>query len=262
LNCAAIPPTLLESELFGHVKGAFTGARVDRPGLFERARGGTVFLDEIGELDISLQPKLLRALQERTTRPVGSDHDVKVDVRLVAATNRDLATAVEKGRFRSDLLYRLNVIEIVVPPLRDRGRDVLLLAQYFVEKFARAMKRQVYGVQASCAARLTAYSWPGNVRQLANVIERAVALTRSALITVEDLPEGILTPDAAAAIPSEGSELDAFPQLKEIERRYIRRVLKAAGGNKTVAARILGVNRRTLYRKDLGPQKPDPKEVS
>ena len=178
LNCAALPEGLLEADLFGHVKGAFTDARADRPGLFERARGGTIFLDEIAELSPSLQPKLLRALQERVIRPVGSDHEQATDVRVVTATNVDLPGAVRAKRFREDLFYRLNVIEIVVPPLRERGRDILLLAQTFVERSARVMRRDVIGLTASCAAKLMAYSWPGNVRELANVIERAQSPSR------------------------------------------------------------------------------------
>jgi two-component system response regulator AtoC len=249
VNCAAIQPSLLESELFGHVRGAFTDARSDRSGLFERARGGTIFLDEIAELPMSLQPKLLRALQERTIRPVGADREVAIDVRLIAATNVDLGFAVEERRFREDLFYRLNVIEIPMPPLRERGEDVLLLAVHFVDHFARKMRRPGSTMTASCAAVLSGYEWPGNVRELANVIERAVALSPSSQITVDDLPEQVRAGRAARVkATAEGSEL---VPLEEIERRYIRRVLEAARGNKTLAAQILGVNRRTLYRKDV-----------
>jgi two-component system response regulator HydG len=249
LNCAAIPATMLEAELFGHVKGAFTDARTARPGLFERARGGTILLDEVAELELTLQPKLLRALQEKAIRPVGSDAEIDIDVRVVTATNVDLRRAVEQGRFRADLLYRLDVIQIVVPPLRERGRDVLLLAEHFLRQCAKSMSREVAGITAPCAARLMAYSWPGNVRELANVIERAVALTRTTHLMAEDLPAHVKegTPGAAEGTPLASEEL--LP-LEEVERRYIRRVMAAAKGNKTLAAQILGVDRRTLYRKE------------
>jgi two-component system response regulator HydG len=243
LNCAAIPETLVEAELFGHVKGAFTDARTRRAGLFELARGGTLFLDEIAELHLPLQPKLLRALQEKAIRPIGSDREVPVDVRLVTATNVDLADAVGKRTFRADLFYRLNVVEIVVPPLRERGRDVVLLAQHFLERSARMMGRDISGIAPSCAAKLAAYPWPGNVRELANVMERAVALSRTTRLTVEDLPDHVTSSNAVV-----GGE--ALMPLEELERRHIRRVMKATGGNKTRAAQILGVDRRTLYRND------------
>jgi len=250
VNCAAIPETLLESELFGHTKGAFTDARTERAGLFERAKGGTVFLDEIGDLHMALQPKLLRALQERVIRRIGGEREVPIDVRLVAATNTDLGDAVAKRRFRADLFYRVNVIEVRLPPLRERGRDVLLLARYFIEQFAHRMGRSASGLAAPCAARLAAYSWPGNVRELANVIERAVALSRSSRLAVEDLPRHVRSPDASHIVSTTEQTRELVP-LHEVERRYIRRVLEATGGNKTLAAQILGVHRRTLYRKDL-----------
>jgi DNA-binding NtrC family response regulator len=249
LNCAAIPEKLLESELFGHVKGAFTDARASRAGLFERAKGGTVFLDEIAELPPAMQPKLLRALQERVVRPVGSDREVPIDVRVVAATNADLSGAVEAGRFRADLFYRLNVIEMRMPPLRERGSDVSLLAAHFVDQFARTAGRRVVGISPSCAAKLMAYPWPGNVRELANAIERAVALTHTAQITPEDLPESVRAHDATPRSTASEPIEDLAP-LEEVERQYIRRVMAATGGNKTLAAKILGVHRRTLYRKD------------
>jgi DNA-binding NtrC family response regulator len=250
LNCAAIPENLLEAELFGHVKGAFTDARSARGGLFEQAQGGTLFLDEIADLHLSLQPKLLRALQERAIRPLGSEREIEVDVRLITATNVDLASAVLRREFRADLFYRLNVVEIVAPPLRERGDDVLLLARHLLKEYSRAMERDVVGLTSGCAAKLKAYSWPGNVRELANVIERAVALTRWSHLDVEDLPRHVREHAATTCTVSAEDGGQALASLAEVERLHIGRVLKATGGNKSRAAEILGVHRRTLYRKD------------
>jgi len=248
INCAAVPETLIESELFGHVRGAFTDARASRPGLFVEASGGTLFLDEIGELPLAMQPKLLRALQERKARPVGGSAEVPFDVRIVAATNRDLEEAVEERRFREDLYYRINVIHVEMPPVRARGSDVLLLAQRFVEDFAARSGKEVTGVSPAAAEKLLAYSWPGNVREIQNCIERAVALTRYPEITVEDLPEKIREHRPSHVIVA-GDDPSELVPLEEVERRYILRVLEAVGGNKTLAARKLGLDRKTLHRK-------------
>ena len=248
INCAAMPEQLLESELFGHARGAFTDAKAARTGLFIKANGGTLFLDEVGELPLALQPKLLRALQERTVRPVGGDAELPFDARLVAATNRDLELAVEEGRFREDLYYRLNVIGLELPPLRARGNDVLLLAQRFLEHFAARSGKRVVGLSAAAAQRLVAYAWPGNVRELQNCIERAVALTAYEELTVEDLPERIRD-YRAPSNASQGGDPSELVSLEEMERRYIQRVLDTVGGSRTLASRILGVDRKTLYRK-------------
>ncbi|MDY7233191.1 sigma-54-dependent transcriptional regulator [Hyalangium rubrum] len=248
LNCAAMPEQLLESELFGHVKGAFTDARTPRTGLFVEATGGTLFLDEVGELPLALQPKLLRALQERKVRPVGGNEEVEFDARIVAATNRDLELAVAEGRFREDLYYRLNVINIELPPLRARGNDALLLSQRFIEHFAARTGKRVVGLSPAAAQRLLTYGWPGNVRELQNCIERAVALTSFEQLTVEDLPERIRNYSAPRVVP-EVADMSELVTLEEVERRYIQRVLEAVGGSRTLAARILGVDRKTLYRK-------------
>ncbi|MET0406066.1 MAG: sigma-54 dependent transcriptional regulator [Cystobacter sp.] len=254
INCAAMPEALLESELFGHVKGAFTDAKASRPGLFVKAHGGTLFLDEVGELPLTLQPKLLRALQERMVRPVGGETEVAFDARIVAATNRDLELAVEEGRFREDLYYRLNVIGVELPPLRARGNDVLLLAQRFLEHFATRSGKRVVGLSPAVAQRLLAYSWPGNVRELQNCIERAVALTTYEQLTVEDLPDRIR--DYRAPSPqTQEQDVSELVSLEEMERRYIQRVLETVGGSRTLASRILGVDRKTLYRK-LGRRHP------
>jgi DNA-binding NtrC family response regulator len=248
INCAAMPETLLESELFGHVKGAFTDARADRAGLFVQASGGTLFLDEIGDMPLGMQAKLLRALQERKVRPVGGSHEVGFDVRVVAATNRDLDTAVVEQRFREDLYFRINVIQIAVPPLRARGNDVLVLAQSFVEHFAGRSGKKVTGLQTAVAERLLAYQWPGNVRELQNAIERAVAVTQFSAITVDDLPERIREYHVSHVLVA-GEDPSELSTMEEVERRYIARVLQAVGGNKTLAAKVLGFDRKTLYNK-------------
>jgi two-component system response regulator HydG len=248
LNCAAVPEHLLESELFGHLRGAFTDARVARAGLLSQADGGTLFLDEIGDMPLALQPKLLRALQERAVRPVGGDTEVSFDARVIVATNRDLETAVEERRFRADLYYRINVIHLALPALRARGSDVLLLAQHFLSRFAAQAGKQVTALSSAAAERLLAYSWPGNVRELENCMERAVALARYAQVHVEDLPEKIrdYRPSHVLLAAEDPSEL---VPMEEVERRYVLRVLDAVGGNKREAARILGFDRKTLYRK-------------
>jgi DNA-binding NtrC family response regulator len=248
INCAAMPETLLESELFGHVRGAFTDARSDRAGLFVQASGGTLFLDEIGDMPLGMQAKLLRALQERKARPVGGDREIPFDVRIVAATNRDLDSAVAEQRFREDLYFRINVIQIAVPPLRARGNDVLLLAQSFIERFAARTGKRVTGLGIAVAERLLSYSWPGNVRELENAIERAVAVTRFAEITVDDLPERIRDYRVSHVLVAAEDPSELVP-MEEVERRYIARVMQAVGGNKTLAAKVLGFDRKTLYNK-------------
>jgi DNA-binding NtrC family response regulator len=247
INCAAVPPSLLESELFGHVKGAFTDARTSRTGLFVQANGGTLFLDEIGELPLDMQPKLLRALQERTVRPVGSNTEVGFNVRVVAATNQDLEAAILDKRFREDLFYRVNVVRVNVPPLRDRGSDVLVLAQHFISKFADRAGRKVVGLSPPAAEKVLSYGWPGNVRELENCIERAVALAHFDQITVEDLPDKIRDYRAERLRTAEENP-EGLVSLETVERRHVLRVLEQTGGNKLRAAAILGVDRRTLYR--------------
>jgi len=248
VNCAAIPPTLLESELFGHVRGAFTDARHDREGLCLQADGGTLLLDEIADLPLELQPKLLRMLVVGAVRPVGSDRELPFDARVIAATHRDLRTEVEEGRFREDLFFRLEVLSVEVPPLRARGRDVLLLAQRCVERAAHSEGRRVLGLTPAAAERLFAYSWPGNVRELENAIEHAVALTSYEKIVVDDLPARIRDYRSSDVLVA-SQDPSELVTLEEVERRYLLRVLESVGGNKTLAARILGLDRRTLYRK-------------
>jgi len=248
INCAALPEPLLESELFGHVKGAFTDARSASPGLLLEANQGTLFLDEIGEFPLTLQSKLLRVLEERKVRPVGGNKESPFDSRILTATNRDLEAAVEAGQFREDLLYRIDVIQLHVPPLRTRGMDILLLAQHYLTQFARQNNKEVTGISKPFAEKLLAYAWPGNVRELRNVIERAVALTQFEKLSVEDLPEKIRDYRSSRLVLGCEDPNDLVP-LEEIERRYILHVLKIVGGNKSVAARELGLDRKTLYRK-------------
>jgi DNA-binding NtrC family response regulator len=248
VNCSAMPEALLESELFGHTKGAFTDAREARAGLFAQAKGGTLFLDEIGEMPLPLQPKILRALQERRIRPLGSNTEIAIDVRIIAATNRDLEEAIEEKRFREDLYFRLNVIQIALPPLRSRAGDVLLLAQHFLEGAARRAGKALTGIAAPAAAKLAEYSWPGNVRELQNCMERAATLARFEQVILDDLPERIRDYRSSHVLVT-GDDPAEFAPMEEVERRYVLRVLEAVGGNKTTAARILGFERKTLYRK-------------
>ena len=238
----------MESELFGHVRGAFTDACAARTGLFVQANGGTLLLDEIGELPLSLQPKLLRVLQERAVRPVGGDAEIPCDVRLVATTNRDLEAAVAEGTFREDLYFRINVIQIEMPPLRARGSDVLLLAQHFIERYAGGAGKRVVGLSPEAAERLLAHDWVGNVRELQNCMERAVALARSERVALEDLPEK-LRRRHRSRVPVGADDPSALVPLEEAERRHILHVMETVQGNKTVAAQVLGLDRKTLRRK-------------
>jgi transcriptional regulator with GAF, ATPase, and Fis domain len=252
INCAAIPEGLLESELFGHLKGAFTGAVARKKGRFEVADGGTLFFDEVGDLPLSLQPKLLRALQEREIVPVGGETPIPVDVRVLSATHRQLQALVADGRFREDLFYRLNVVPIEIPPLRDRASDIPLLAEYFVARFARRSGQPVTGISVRAMERLVRYPWPGNVRELANVLERAVVLSTSSVLD-EDvvLPEAEVRSPASlpAVATADGSSLPAFHDaVSAYKRELIAEAIRRADGNRAAAARALGLQRTYLYR--------------
>jgi DNA-binding NtrC family response regulator len=244
LNCAALSETLLESQLFGHVRGAFTGAITPQKGLLEEADGGSLFLDEIGDMSLPLQAKLLRVLQERDFIPVGATRPKSVDVRFIAATNKELAREVKEGRFREDLFYRLNVIPINLPPLRERKEDIEPLARHFLAKFRQHMKKEVTDLTPEAIRKLTDYSWPGNIRELENVIERAVILARTPLLTPDQLP--LL---ASEPPPVDQDRQERLITLATVEREHIQHVLKKTGYHKSRTARILGIARRTLDRK-------------
>lgn len=244
VNCAALTESLLESELFGHEKGAFTGAQKQRDGRFVQADGGTLFLDEIGEMPVTLQAKLLRALQQGEVQRLGSDRPIRVDVRILAATNRDLEEEVRQGNFREDLYYRLNVISLHVPPLRERTEDIPPLTRHFLLRFAGRNKKNIRGFSSRAMDLMLHYSWPGNVRELENVVERAVILAPSDMITEQDLPVALRAEEGAVSPAAEmGMSLD------DVERVAIVRTLEQVGNNKSEAARILGVTRVTLRSK-------------
>jgi DNA-binding NtrC family response regulator len=250
VNCGALAEGVLESELFGHVRGAFTGAVSDKKGLFEQAHGGVIFLDEIGETTSAVQVRLLRAIEEGEVRPVGASRVVRVDVRVLAATNRDLAAESRSGGFRRDLFFRLNVLEVHVPPLRERREDIGPLVSHFLRLLAPRAGGQAQ-ITPEALADLAERSWPGNVRQLENTIDRLALAARGGVIDVEDLSPAHLTDDEAAAAVEASAGASPFadlPTLRALESRYVRHVLQAAAGNRSRAAQILGIDRRTFYR--------------
>lgn len=249
VNCGAIPENLLESEFFGHVKGAFTGADRDRVGLFETARGGTLFLDEVGELPASLQVKLLRALQEREIRPVGGNQTQTVDVRIIAATNRDLDEAVAEGGFRQDLYYRLAVVPIHLPALVRRAEEIPELARHFLERHQERMGLEVEGIAPDAMEVLLSYPWPGNVRELENVLERALVLTEGPKVSVDDLPHNVRNPSHGTMVSTDDDDLSVKRRLAELERQLIQRALERTSGNKTQAAELLELSPRALRYK-------------
>jgi Nif-specific regulatory protein len=244
INCAALSETLLESELFGHERGAFTGAMLQKKGKLEAADHGTLFLDEAGELPLAFQTKLLRVLQEREFERVGGTRPIQVDVRLIAATNRDLESAIANNTFRQDLYYRLNVVSLKMPPLRDRREDIPLLARHFAAKHGKRAKRRLAGISAEALACLESYDWPGNVRELENALERAVVLGSTDLIMPEDLPEAVLETTPASSAVSGGY----YETVRDEKKRAILAAIERSGGNYTEAARILGVHPNYLHR--------------
>lgn len=262
VNCGGIPAELMESEFFGHAAGAFTGARTQRAGLFQQADGGTLLLDELGEMPLALQAKLLRVLQDGRVRPVGSDHEIQLDVRIIGATNRNLTEAVADGSFREDLFYRLETFALQVPPLRGRGEDALLLAEFFLTRFNARKQQSIRGFTDDTLRALLQYSFPGNVRELQNAVERAATFCDSALIETRHLPQRILDnpteglprhdaqpPPSRTSLPATAETDPAgMPSLETVQRDYIHQVLNATAGNKRKAADILGITRRTLYR--------------
>ncbi len=246
INCAAIPETLLESELFGYVRGAFTDARKDRRGLFQAASGGLLFLDEISEIPLSLQAKLLRVIEDKEVRPLGTNQSEKVDARLVSACNRDPELLVQEGRFR-DLYYRLNVIRMDLPPLRERVDDIPILIEHFMRKFSEQSQRKLDGIEPEALAALTNYHWPGNIRELEHTIERAVLLGKESRIGLQDFPPSLVARNDNV-LPLADALAKSYT-LRDLEKEYIMRVMEIVGGNKTEAAKTLGVDRTTLYRK-------------
>jgi two-component system response regulator AtoC len=249
INCGAIPDTLMESELFGHKRGAFTDAHADKPGIFQEASGGTLFLDEVGELTLSLQVKLLRVLQEGVVRPLGGGKDVTVDVRVIAASVRDLSKEVAEGRFREDLYYRLNVLQIVVPPLRDRLEDVSLLIDHFIARNNARLGTRIRGIDPRAKKLLLGHSWPGNVRELENLIERAVVLSEGDVLMPEDIPDRIHAPEDAVAQVLASGEVSIKRATRVIEEALIKRALDKTRGNRTAAARLLEISHRALLYK-------------
>ena len=246
MNCAAIPSELLESQLFGHERGAFTGAISRQEGCFERANGGSLFLDEIGDMSMMTQTKLLRVLQEQEFERIGGSNTIKVDVRIMAATNKSLLEEIKKGRFREDLYYRLNVVEIHIPPLRERIEDIPEIVDSFLDEFKEKYNKQEISISRNAMSVLTAYSWPGNVRELRNVIERATVLSRSNVIEADDFPEKIRKP---SKLSDDGIVEDRIYTMAEMERMYAQKVLEYAGGNKLKAARLLDIDPKTLRTK-------------
>jgi two-component system response regulator HydG len=244
VNCGGLTESLLESELFGHLRGAFTGAIASKRGLIQEAQGGTLFLDEIGDMPPSMQVKLLRALQEGEIRPVGGTDLIKVDVRFISATNQDLAKAVEEGRFREDLYYRLNVITLTIPDLAERKEDIPLLVAHFLEKYSSAAKKELSGISPEAMAALMDYLWPGNVRELENCIERAVVLAKGKEILPRDLPASL-----RAGSEDRSIRVRIPLTLAELEKEAIEKTLQYAKGNKALAAKLLGISERTLYRR-------------
>ncbi len=245
VNCGALPETLLESELFGHKSGSFTGAIRDRKGLFEQANGGTIFLDEIGEISPALQVNLLRVLQEREIRRIGENVQRRIDVRVLAASNRDLEKEIEDGTFRDDLYYRLRVVEIRIPPLRERPEDILPVARFIVKKLATKLDLPRLRFDADCIDVLQRYSWPGNIRELENALERAAVLSEDDRITIRGLPACVVDGE----VPGQGLPFAPVSSLKEVEAAHIRTVLRYTGGNRSEAAKILGIGVTTLWRR-------------
>jgi DNA-binding NtrC family response regulator len=262
INCAGIPASLLESELFGHVAGAFTGAGHARKGLFAEADGGTVLLDEIGEMPMEMQPTLLRILQDGRARPIGSNNEIELNIRIIAATNRRLQDDVVAGKFREDLFYRLETFTLEVPPVRERDDDIERLVAHFIGYFNSRLKRDIRGIQPEALERLKAYSFPGNVRELSNIVERAITFCKDPDIGLEHLPERVRRLSSIAIVPGTNGDWHPpvqpgrLPSLESIEQDYIRYVLKQLDGNKQRAAAILGIGRRTLYRR-LDPEDKD-----